>query len=129
LNYFFEFCENNTVPKKRTLNPVILSNGSSREMPFGEYAALGFTFNPVIRWINDAGPDFDAAQAIGGSPEISIPSGTKDDYFINFSVPVRAFGFWVINNNTAGVTPVFEAYGANGLIETVRLLLFGAHPN
>ncbi len=100
-------------------NPVILSNGDSRPMPFDEYAALGFTFNPVIEWVNDAGEGFDAAQAIGGSPEISVPSATKDDYFINFSVPVRAFGFWTVNNNTVGITPVFEAYGANGLIETV----------
>jgi hypothetical protein len=101
-------------------NPVILTNGDSRPMPSDEYAAFGFTFDPVIEWVNDASDAFDAAQAIGGSPEISIPSATKDDYFINFSVPVRAFGFWVINNSWVGVIPVFEAYGASGLVETVR---------
>jgi hypothetical protein len=100
-------------------NPVNLYNGETRPMPFDEYATLGFTFNPEIIWVNDKGVNFDAAQAIGGSPENSI-SAWNNNFFINFSVPVQVFGFWVVNNNKARVTPVFEAYGANGLIETVR---------
>jgi hypothetical protein len=101
-------------------NPVSLNNGEIRPMPFDEYVTLGFTFNPEIMWVNDAGDGFDAAQAIGGSPENSISEWFSNNFFINFSVPVRAFGFWVVNNNTARVTPVFEAYGSHGLIETVR---------
>ncbi len=100
--------------------PVVLGQGASRSMPYDEYAALGFTFNPSIKWVNDASSDFDAAQAIGGSPEIGIPSAASDDYFVHFSVPVRAFGFWVINNSNIQEIPVFEAYGTNGLIETVQ---------
>lgn len=100
--------------------PVNLGWGESQDMPYDEYATLGFTFNPGIRWVNDGSDSFDAAQAIGGSPEIGIPSSIEGDYFIDFSVPVRAFGFWVINNSMAVEIPVFEAYGAGGLIETVQ---------
>jgi len=100
--------------------PVLLMPGESRSMPYDEYAALGFTFNPSIKWVNDSGFSTDAAQAIGGSPHNGIPSALSDDYFIHFSVPVRAFGFWVTNNSTVPEIPTFEAYGANGLIETVQ---------
>ncbi len=102
-------------------DPVTLGSGVSLVMPYDEYAALGFTFSPDIRWFNDYdGSDFDAAQFIGGTLEIGIPSHTANDYSINFSVPVRAFGFWVIDNNVNAEIPVFEAYGAGGLIETVQ---------
>ena len=99
------------------LNPA---KGQTQSMPADEYAHYGFTFEPDISWVNDSGLAFDEAQAIGGSPEIGIPAGV-DDFAINFSVPVRAFGFWVINNPTAINEPfpylTLEAYGDNGLIE------------
>jgi len=92
-------------------------------MPADEYAHYGFTFEPDISWVNDIGPLFDEAQVIGGSPEIAIPAGQEDEFNINFSFPVRAFGFWVINNPGQEDDPnpalIFEAYGADGLIEKV----------
>jgi hypothetical protein len=102
-------------------NPVILGQGSSRDMPTDEYTSLGFTFQPSITWVNDGGSSFDAAQIIGGSPEIMIADiSGNEDFFITFSVSVRSFGFWVINNNTHP-TPILEAYGdgPTGLIERV----------
>jgi hypothetical protein len=103
-------------------NLLDLGQGQSQSMPADEYAHYGFTFEPSISWVNDASPAFDEAQVIGGSPEIGIPAGVND-FTINFSVPVRAFGFWVINNPLAqdelypGLT--LQAYGADGLIEEV----------
>jgi hypothetical protein len=90
-------------------NPVILFNGSSQSMPVNEYAGLGFTFNVPVSWVNDGGVSFDAAQAIGGSPENAIPGGSNDFFRILFTNPVKAFGFWVVNNNTASPTPQFTA--------------------
>lgn len=101
-------------------NPVELNSGESRDMPSDEYVALGFTFEPAIKWVNDGSVSFDAAQAIGGSLQIGIPQWSHDDFLIHFSVPVRVFGFWVINNNGAEQTSIFEAYSNSGLIETVQ---------
>jgi hypothetical protein len=98
-----------------------IPEGQSQSMPADEYAQYGFTFEPDISWVNDAGPAFDEAQAIGGSPEIGIPAADEDDFTINFSLPVRAFGFWVINcteqTRQPYSYPTLEAYGAEGLIE------------
>ena len=105
-------------------NRLKIAEGDSQSMPFDEYAHYGFTFEPDISWVNDAGLAFDEAQAIGGSPEIGIPAGDKDDFIINMSFPTRAFGFWVINNPDPRYGEPYpyltlEAYGADGLIEAV----------
>jgi len=104
-------------------NKLKIAEGDSQPMPFDEYAHYGFTFEPGISWVNDGGQVFDEAQVIGGSPEIGIPGADEDDFTINFSFPVRAFGFWVINNPIAEDEPypylTLEAYGADGLIEEV----------
>jgi len=105
-------------------NKLKLEEGLSQLMPSDEYAHYGFTFEPAISWVNDLSPSFDEAQAIGGSLEIGIPAGDEDDFTINFSFPVRAFGFWVINNSTPQFDEPYpyltlEAYGADGLIEEV----------
>jgi hypothetical protein len=105
-------------------NKLKLEEGQSQLMPSDEYAHYGFTFEPGISWVNDLGPAFDEAQAIGGSPEIGIAAGDEDDFNINFSFPVRAFGFWVINNPTPQFDEPYpyltlQAYGADGLIEEV----------
>ncbi|MGB2866342.1 MAG: PEP-CTERM sorting domain-containing protein [Sedimentisphaerales bacterium] len=103
-------------------NKLNLAQGQSQSMPPDEYAHYGFTFEPGISWVNDGGPAFDEAQAIGGSPEIGIHSEV-DDFTINFSFPVRAFGFWVINNPDPVDGPypylTLQAYGDDGLIEEV----------
>lgn len=102
-------------------NKLNLAQGDL-SMPADEYAHYGFTFEPSISWTNDAGNAFDEAQAIGGSPEIGIP-GADDEFTINFSFPVRAFGFWVINDpaieNEQFPFLTLQAYDADGLIEEV----------
>jgi hypothetical protein len=103
-------------------NKLNIPEGQSQPMPSDEYAHYGFTFEPDISWVNDVGPAFDEAQAIGGSPEIGIPAG-PDDFIINMSFPTRAFGFWVINNPVPEDEPfpylTLQAYGEDGLIEEV----------
>ena len=102
-------------------NKLNFAEGQSQSMPADEYAHYGFTFEPGISWVNDGSPAGDEAQAIGGSLEIGIPDTDEDDFTINFSFPVRAFGFWVINNPVAEDEPypylILQAYGADGLIE------------
>jgi hypothetical protein len=104
-------------------NKLNIAEGQAQSMPVDEYAHYGFTFEPDISWINDAGSAFDEAQVIGGSPEIGIPAGDEDDFIINMSFPTRAFGFWVINNPDALFEPysylTLQAYGDDGLIEEV----------
>ena len=104
-------------------NKLKIAEGDTQLMPFDEYTHYGFTFEPDISWVNDAGLAFDEAQAIGGSPEIGIPGAEEDDFTINLTFPVRAFGFWVINNPDQSDEPypylTLEAYGADGLIEAV----------
>lgn len=101
-------------------NKLNIPEGQTKSMPADEYAHYGFTFEPDISWVNDIGPAFDEAQAIGGSPEIGIPAG-PDDFIINLSFPTRAFGFWVTSNPAAEDEPypylTLEAYGDDGLIE------------
>jgi hypothetical protein len=105
-------------------NKLNIAEGQTKSMPSDEYAHYGFTFEPDISWVNDAGSAFDEAQVIGGSPKIGIPAGNEDDFTINLSFPVRAFGFWVINNPDPLASEPYpyltlEAYGADGLIEEV----------
>jgi hypothetical protein len=104
-------------------NKLKIAEGDSLSMPADEYAHYGFTFEPDISWVNNAGLAFDEAQVIGGSPKIGILAGDEDDFIINMSFPTRAFGFWVINNPAVEDEPypylTLEAYGANGLIEEV----------
>jgi len=104
-------------------NKLKIAEGQAKSMPADEYAHYGFTFEPDISWVNDAGQAFDEAQVIGGSPKIGIPGADEDDFIINMSFPTRAFGFWVINNPTAEneLFPylTLQAYGADGLIEEV----------
>jgi hypothetical protein len=105
-------------------NKLNLADGQVKSMPSDEYAHYGFTFEPDVSWVNVAGAAFDEAQAIGGSPEIAIAGPDEDDFTISFSVPVRAFGFWVISNAAAADETssnlTLEAYGADGLIEEAR---------
>lgn len=104
-------------------NKLNLAQDQSQSMPSDEYTHYGFTFEPDISWVNDGSSAFDEAQAIGGSLEIGIPGVDEDDFTINFSFPVRAFGFWVINNPDTADEPypylTLQAYGADGLIEEV----------
>jgi hypothetical protein len=109
-----------TFDQDRGGNAVVFGEGADREMPGDEYADLGVLFSPPIHWVNDAGFGFDSAQAVGGSPPIMIPGPRDDDFTLNFTAPVRAFGFWVINNSTTGVNPRFDALASDGgLIESV----------
>jgi hypothetical protein len=101
--------------------PIVLGQGACQDF-YGpdEYAAQGVVFDQILSWTNDMNADFDAAQAIGGSPDISIPSPSQDEFIMYFTNPVRAFGFWVINNNTVETVPVFTAKNAGGeVLETV----------
>jgi hypothetical protein len=106
-------------------NRLNIHEGQALPMPFDEYANYGFTFEPGISWVNDAGQAFDEAQARGGSPEIGIPADDEDDFTINLTFPVRAFGFCAINNPAATDEPypylTLAAYGKDGLIQEVTL--------
>lgn len=96
-------------------NEVSLLEGQSQAMPATAYSSLGVTFDPAVQWVNDGTPAFDAAQMIGGSPDIAIPSADVDLFEIIFSVPVRAVGMFVVNNrNASTVVPTFTALDAAG---------------
>ncbi len=100
--------------------PLNIIQGGRLLMPQMEYASQGIQFSPSVYWVNDSGSSFDQAQAIGGSLPIAIPSGLIGDFSITFLVPTHAFGFWVVNNNTAPHLPVFTALDLNGnVIESV----------
>ena len=103
-------------------NTVNLAQGQSTAMPAAEYASLGITFNPAVNWVNDGDADFDAAQAIGGSVPIAIPSGSHPAFRIQFSTPVHAFGFWVVDNANVTTRPRFTAL--NGLSQTIEQVTF-----
>ncbi len=96
------------------LDPLI--PGETRAMPANEYANMGVTFDPAVRWVNDGNANFDGAlqvisEAMGMSledNEISIPSVNVDNFTMNFvggvdargvAFSTRAVGFWMINNN------------------------------
>jgi len=93
--------------------PITLGAGGTQDLPAAEYAALGFTFSVGIWWVNDGSPEFDAAQAVGGTPDIAIKPFQADTTFdILFSVPVKSFGFWIVDNNTLAGGPSFTAFDA-----------------
>ncbi len=83
--------------------PITLIQAQSLAMPLGAYSNLGVTFVDQVNWVNDGTSAFDAAQTIGGSPVNSIPSASVSSFRFDFTVPIYAFGFFVINN--AGVDP------------------------
>lgn len=94
---------------------VDLIEGQSMPMPLDAYASLGVVFGTQVNWVNDGNGDFDAAQLIGGSPVVSIPSANIDYFEFNFTVPVRAFGFFVVNNRTEDAAgPTMTAYDGQG---------------
>jgi uncharacterized protein (TIGR03382 family) len=106
--------------------PVNLPDGATLSMPPAEYTGVGLTFNPVVQWVNDAGADFEAAQAVGGSPEIGIaPFAGAGPFNLDFFAGnTRSVGLLVIWNNTApaATAPTLRAFGAgNILLETVQL--------
>jgi len=102
--------------------PLSLLEGQSVVMPLSAYAPQGVSFLSAVRWVNDASPAFDAAQLIGGSADHAIPSSFVNTFSFAFTGSVRAFGFWVINNQEADAAgPIFRAYDAqNQLIEQVQ---------
>jgi MYXO-CTERM domain-containing protein len=101
-------------------NPITLIQGQRQVMPSDAYSPQGVTFvgtSGPVQWVNDGNSAFDAAQAIGGSPMISIPSSLCNQFTMSFSVPVRAFGFFVVNNRTADpIGPSFVARDSQGNI-------------
>ena len=97
-------------------NPVDVNDSPYwRFMPLDEYASLGFTFSPGlssgVAWVK-----------VNDVDEMMPPGlaalDNHGDFNINFTVPVRAFGFFV-GHATSYPTPAFEAYSVDGqLIET-----------
>jgi hypothetical protein len=92
-------------------------------LPASEYSAWGFTFapglSPGVAWINDPEPSTDAAQVIGGSLQLAIgATDNRGDFYIHFTQPVRAFGFWVQHSTQRAFTPAFDALDDQGLIES-----------
>ncbi len=109
-------------------NPVTLIQGQTLVLPPTEYAAMGVTLTGTtgpVYWVNDGNAAFDAAQAIGATPNNSIPSSLNNSFTITFSVNVKAFGFFVANNRLVDPNgPVFVARDAGGnILETAS---FGA---
>jgi hypothetical protein len=106
-------------------NNISLLQGERLTMPTGAYAPLGVEFvggaSPVY-WVNDGNAAFDAAQTLGASPTVSIPSSLTNAFTINFTVNVRAFAFFVANNRLADATgPIFVARDAGGnVLETAN---------
>jgi len=106
-------------------SPVSLIDGETMPMPANEYAGSGVTFTSPINWVNDGNAALDAGQAMGGSPENSIPSSTINQFEVRFSVPVFAVGFWVVNNRTADpLGPMFTALAADGSV--IEVVQFGS---
>lgn len=106
-------------------SPLSLIDGQTLAMPADEYASQGVTFSPHVHWVNDGNAAFDAAQFLGGSPVVAIPSAQVDVFDIIFGVPVRAVGMFVVNNRDVDPNgPVFTAYDAGGAI--IGTAAFGA---
>ena len=103
-------------------NPLNIAESGAVQMPAGEYASLGITFNPAITWVNDSGADFEAAQAIGGSAPVAIPDFLEDAFRIQFSPPVHAVGFWVVDNTGRPTRPQFTAL--DGALQTIEQVTF-----
>lgn len=126
---------------------IDLLDGQSSDMPGDEYAdydpmdlftpPVGASFSPEIDWVDDGNSQFEAALAMGGSEENAIPSASTDpvtpitEFDVTFTLPVTAFGFFVVNNDAAGLgdPPVFEAYDMNDqLITSVDFGTSGSSP-
>ncbi len=99
---------------------VTLLEGGTRSLPAGEYASSGFKFSQDIAWVNDSSAAFNGAQLIVGSLQNAIPSSAFDSFDVLFGDPTDAFGFVVVNNQSATTVPSFTAFDAqNNVIETV----------
>jgi hypothetical protein len=111
-----------TFETDRAGNPLNIPETDTQILYSDEYSPQGVVFDRDIYWVNEDGNDFEAAQAIGGSPEISIPGPAvvMTDLIMSFNVPVKAFGLWVIDRNNKPNVPSFQARNASGgVIETV----------
>lgn len=97
-------------------NPISLPSAQSQTFSSMEYASQGVVFQTPVAWTNDGNGDFDAAQAIGGSPDIAIPSSDYDSVELTFTEPVRAFGLFIVNNNVVGEAPTLTARDASGAV-------------
>jgi len=99
-------------------NALNVPEGSWQDLYNDEYNSQGILFDQDIYWCNDSGDNFEAAQAIGGSPEISIPrtSTSMTDLIITFSVPVKSVGLWVIDRNDKPNVPSLEARTPSGQV-------------
>jgi len=106
-------------------SPVVLGDGASSPMPTNEYADLGVTFSPAVRWVNDGNASFDGAQQAIGLGEIAIPSVLVNTFDIQFSTTVRSVGMWVIANNSDQIQtqPTFTAFDAQGGV--IEMVTFG----
>lgn len=111
-------------------SPVVLGEGGSTTMYYDEYLDDGvwFEYMPVgeelaeMSYVNDSDDDFDTAQSIGGSMDIAIPGPLENEFAMIFEVPVRSFGFWVVNYNLSEIAPTFTAKNADGdVLGTVTL--------
>lgn len=100
-------------------NPVDVSQLPYYQiMPWDEYAAFGFTFSagasPGVAWVYSS--------SLGGPPgEVALSATGTDnlgDFLIEFSVPVRSFGFWVYHNTTRPGVPMFEAFNGSDPLDT-----------
>lgn len=99
---------------------VTLLEGGTRSLPAGEYAGSGFRFSQDIAWVNDSSAAFNGAQLLVGSLQNAIPSAQFGTFDVLFTSPTDAFGFVVVNNESATTEPSFTAYDAqNNVIETV----------
>ncbi len=97
--------------------PISLPDSNWLAMPPDEYAGWGVVFNPEVAWVRNGFPDI----APHGSPPVEIAAvGNYAEYFIEFSVPVRSFGFDCLHSNSLGSTPAFEVYSHGELIEIAR---------
>jgi hypothetical protein len=101
--------------------PVTLGSGNFTFFENDEYADLGFTFapgvSPGVAWVGA----YDDAEAVGGSPPIALAARDNvGDFFIDFWVPVRAFGFFVMRGKAVEGVLTFEVYHDGGLVGMAR---------
>lgn len=98
----------------RSGEPVVVAPGGVKVMPGDEYARHGLVFQPEVWWGNEADPLTDQVQALGGSPEILLQNPGEFDWA--FTVPVYAFGFWMISSGgPSALRPEIVALGTGGL--------------
>jgi PEP-CTERM motif-containing protein len=103
-------------------SPVVLGGGNFTYFEGNEYAHLGFTFAPgVSEGVAWVGGYLNMEPIPGGTPEIALAARDNNgDFFIDFSIPVRSFGFLVIHGSSRPGIPAFEAYSSDDLVQTVR---------